>query len=432
MSPVPTADVLIVEHVPQEGPYAVGGALAAAGLPVRACRTWAGDPVPDALGGAAALVVMGGPAAAYEDFPGRAAELALLRTALEAEVPVLGICLGAQLLAEAAGGRALPGPAPQIGWGEVRTAPAAHTDPLFADAPERLPVLHWHGDTMELPAGATPLASCDRYPVQAFRIGGSAWGLQFHLEVDKAAVDAFAAAFPDEAATAPDLIASTPGHLADLAPHRDAVFARFAALVAVRAARSATRSFFTPMAAVWEERFAADTPRYAAAVARMGLRPGQRALDVGCGSGRALPALRAEVGDEGVVTGVELTPAMLTATAAVEGRAGLARLLMADACQLPFATGALDGVFSAGLINHVPDPAAALCEWARVTSPGGVLLLFHPSGRAERAARHGRPLDPDDPLAEENLRPALHTAGWTLDRYEDATRHFLARAVRIR
>ncbi|WP_327420424.1 MULTISPECIES: class I SAM-dependent methyltransferase [unclassified Streptomyces] len=163
----------------------------------------------------------------------------------------------------------------------------------------------------------------------------------------------------------------------------------------------------------------------------MGLLPGRRALDVGCGSGRALPALRAEVGAEGVVLGVELTPAMLTA-AAKEGRADLARLLMADACRLPLAAGVVDGIFSAGLVDHLPDPAAALSEWARVTAMGGVLLLFHPSGRAERAARHGRPLDPDDLLAEENLRPALHAAGWSLDCYEDASRHFLARAVRVR
>ncbi|MFF7655268.1 methyltransferase domain-containing protein [Streptomyces sp. NPDC007983] len=86
-------------------------------------------------------------------------------------------------------------------------------------------------------------------------------------------------------------------------------------------------------------------------------------------------------------------------------------------------TRSLDGIFSAGLVDHVPDPAAALREWARVTAPGGVLLLFHRSGRSgrsERAARHGRPLDPDDLLAEENLRPALHATGWNLDRYEDA------------
>ncbi|MFE7029035.1 methyltransferase domain-containing protein [Streptomyces sp. NPDC057621] len=429
MSWIEPTGVLVVQHLPHEGPYALGTALAAAGLPVRVCRTWAGDPVPESPAGLAALVVMGGPMAAYDDspaFPTRAAELALLRAALDAEVPVLGVCLGAQLLAVAAGGTARPGASRQIGWGEVRTAPAAAGDPLFAEVPERLRVLHWHDDTMDLPAGATLLASCDRYPVQAFRIGRSAWGTQFHLEVDKEAVDAFATAFPGEAATAPDLQDAAPAELAALAPHRDTVFERFATLAASRATATTTRAFFTPRAAAWEERFAVDGPRYTAAVSRMRLRPGQRVLDVGCGSGRALPALRAEVGAEGVVLGADLTPAMLTA-AAGKGRTGL---LLADACRLPLPARSLDGIFSAGLVDHVPDPATALREWARVTAPDGVLLLFHPSGRAERAARHGRALDPDDPLAEENLSPALHTAGWDLDCYEDAAHHFLARAVR--
>lgn len=395
---------LVVEHTPREGPYAVTEALRAAGLPVRVCRTWAGDQVPGTLADAVALVVTGGPAAAHAEAggtAGRAAELELLRAALEAEVPVLGVDAGALLLATAAGGTARTGDGARTGCGEVRLTPAARTDPLLAGAPDRLRVPHGHAGTVALPSGATPLASCDRHPARAFRIGGSAWGLHFHLEV------------PPEAD-------GTAVH---------ATAARFAALVAARSARTATRTFFTPRAATWEERFAADNPVYAAAVSRMELRPGQRALDVGCGSGRALPALRAEVGADGVVVGVDLTPAMLAATAR-EGRAGLARLLLADACRLPMPAGAVDGVFSAGLINHVPDPAAALREWARVTAPGGVLLLFHPSGRAERAARHRRPLDPDDPLAEENLRPALRAAGWAPAHYEDAPHHFLARAVR--
>ncbi|WP_407555058.1 methyltransferase domain-containing protein [Streptomyces sp. Pv4-95] len=332
--------------------------------------------------------------------------------------------------------------------------PAAPADPLFTGLPERLRVLHRQGDATDLPAGATVLATGGRSPAQAFRIGGSAWGLQLHLEADgagvyEAPVDACAALPEDaamargEAATVPDLVESFPGQVAsatdlvEAAPaeppvldaYCDGVFGRFAALVADRAARTANNTFFTPRAATWEERFAADGPRYTAAVARMGLRPGQRALDVGCGTGRALPGLRAEVGARGVVLGVDLTPAMLTATAK-EGRTGIARLLLADACRLPLCDGAVDGIFSAGLVDHLPDPAAGLGEWARVTAPDGVLLLFHPSGRAERAARHGRPLDPADPLAEENLRPALHAAGWSLTCYEDAPRHFLARAVR--
>ncbi|MEV7394371.1 methyltransferase domain-containing protein [Streptomyces sp. NPDC091215] len=423
--------IQIVEHTPQEGPYAIGTALEAAGLPLRVCRTWAGDPVPDTTDGLVALVVMGGPMAAYADFPSRTAELALLRAALDAEVPVLGVCLGAQLLAVAAGGTARPGAGAQIGWGDVRTAADAPADPLFADAPGRLRVLHWHHDTMDLPAEAILLASCDRYPVQAFRIGRSAWGTQFHLEVDEPAVEAFAGAFPEEAATAPGLLESAPTELAAVARHRDDIFKRFAAFVTARSEQTATRAFFTRRAATWEDRFTDDGPRYAAAVGRMGLRPGQRVLDLGCGTGRALPALRAHVGDDGVVSGVDLTPAMLRA-ALREGRDADGKLLLADACRLPLRTGAVDAVFSAGLINHVPDPAAALREWARVTTADGVLLLFHPSGRAERAARHGRPLDPDDLTAEENLAPALRAAGWHLEVYEDARHHFLARATRAR
>ncbi|WAZ26267.1 methyltransferase domain-containing protein [Streptomyces cinnabarinus] len=370
MSTASTTHLLVVELAPREGPFDPG-----AELRVRMCRTWAGDPVPAALGDAAGLVVMGETASTREKVPVRPAELTLLRTALEAEVPVLGVGEGAELLTRAAGGEARPG-----------AVAAAWNDPLFAGVPD---------------AWRVPHGSSDNLGLRAFRIGGSAWGIEFRAETA-------------DAVTSP----------------ADAVLPRFAALVASRAARSATRTFFTPKAAAWEERFAVDGPRYAAAVARMGLCPGQRALDVGCGSGRALPALRTEVGAEGLVLGVELTPAMLTATAK-EGRSGLARLLMADACRLPLAAGAVDGVFSAGLINHVPDPAQALGEWARVTARDGVLLLYHPSGRAERAARHGRPLDPSDPLAEENLRPALHAAGWSLACCEDARSHFLARAVRV-
>ncbi|MFE2247741.1 class I SAM-dependent methyltransferase, partial [Streptomyces lavendulae] len=122
--------------------------------------------------------------------------------------------------------------------------------------------------------------------------------------------------------------------------------------------------------------------------------------------------------------------AMLTA-AAREGRTGPGRLLLvADCARLPLAAGTVHGIFAAGLLDHLPKPRTALAEWARVCAPGGELLLFHPSGRAERAARHGRPLSPDDPLAGPNLRPALEATGWRLAEYEDAPDHFLARARR--
>ncbi|MFC0058182.1 class I SAM-dependent methyltransferase [Streptomyces actinomycinicus] len=107
---------------------------------------------------------------------------------------------------------------------------------------------------------------------------------------------------------------------------------------------------------------------------------------MGRGSGRALSARRASVGDQGVVLGADFTLAMLTATAR-EGRAALARLLLADACRLPLPAGAVHGVFSAALVNHVPDPATALREWARVTAPDGVLLT-------RLAARRSSTVDP--------------------------------------
>jgi SAM-dependent methyltransferase len=90
----------------------------------------------------------------------------------------------------------------------------------------------------------------------------------------------------------------------------------------------------------------------------------------------------------------------------------------------------VDVVFAAGLMNHLPDPHAGLRELARVTRPGGRLVLFHPSGRVALAARHGRSLRPDEPLAEARLRGAAAEAGWVIERYDDPPHRFLAIAHR--
>ncbi|MCX5193275.1 class I SAM-dependent methyltransferase [Streptomyces sp. NBC_00249] len=328
--------LVVIRPAPAPGPDPLTPALGTdSGPEVRPCDPWSGDPVPTGLGGIEGLVLAG-------DTP---QALPLLRAALAAEVPVLALGGGAELLARAADADRTP----------------ADADPLLGGA--------------------------------GFRVGGSAWGLPA----------------PPEGEGAGGLLG------------------RFAALVAGRAEHTATRAFFTPRAEAWEERFAYQTPAYEAAVARMRLLPGQTALDLGCGSGRAMPALRSLVGETGTVLGVDLTPAMLTAAAQV-GREGPGRLLLADCVRLPLASGAVHGIFAAGLLDHLPRPRTALAEWARVCAPGGELLLFHPSGRAERAARHGRPLSPDDPLAEPNLRPALESTGWHLTQYEDAPTHFLTHA----
>ncbi|CAM5692103.1 putative 37.1 kDa protein in transposon [Streptomyces afghaniensis 772] [Streptomyces afghaniensis] len=189
------------------------------------------------------------------------------------------------------------------------------------------------------------------------------------------------------------------------------------------------QEFFTARAADWDSRFPDDGPAYAAAVAELGLRRGDRVLDAGCGTGRALPPLRAAVGPSGVVLGADLTPAMLR-EAVRAGRNRDGALLLADVAALPLRSHSLDAVFGAGLISHLPSPAENLRELARVVRPGGVLALFHPIGRAALAVRHGRSLTPDDLRAEPNLRPLLAGSGWRLTSYVHEDSRFLALSVR--
>lgn len=190
-----------------------------------------------------------------------------------------------------------------------------------------------------------------------------------------------------------------------------------------------SRAFFAPRAATWDTRFGGDLPAYAAAVGEADLAPGAVVVDVGCGTGRALPALRAAVGRHGTVVGLDVTPQMLAVARARHGsqRAGL---VLADARGLPLADASVDAVFAAGLLTHLPDTDAALRELARVTRTGGRLVLFHPSGRAALAARHGRALRPDEPLAEAPLRQSTGRTGWQLGSYDDPPHRFLALAVR--
>lgn len=190
-----------------------------------------------------------------------------------------------------------------------------------------------------------------------------------------------------------------------------------------------TREFFAARAAGWETRYPDDTPAYAAAVGELGLRPGGRALDAGCGTARALPLLRAAVGPSGTVVGVDLTPEMLHEAAAL-GRRGAGALVEADGERLPLRAGAFDAVFAAGLVHHLPDPVRGLRELARVTAPGGRLALFHPLGRAALAARRGHQLRADDIRAQPRLGRALAETGWELALLDDSEERYLAVAVR--
>ncbi|MET9573638.1 methyltransferase domain-containing protein [Streptomyces virginiae] len=189
------------------------------------------------------------------------------------------------------------------------------------------------------------------------------------------------------------------------------------------------QEFFGARADGWDLKFPEDGPAFATAVAEFGLRPGDRVLDAGCGTGRALGALRAAVGPAGTVLGVDLTPQMLAA-AQRAGGAAEGFLMLADVARLPLRDEALDAVFAAGLIAHLPDPAANLRELSRVVRPGGRLALFHPIGRAALAARHSRELTPQDMRAEHNLGPLLSASGWEMTSYADEDHRFLVLAAR--
>jgi len=235
------ATCLVIQHVEPEPAFAIDVALRAAGVTVDSRRVFAGDSLPVDLAGFAGLVVMGGPmsAASDEGFATRHSEIALLADAVADGTPALGVCLGAQLLAVAGGAAVLVGDAgPEIGWGTVSVFEECRGDALFSGLPETLTVLHWHGETFDIPAGGRRLMGNERYANQAFRIGEAAWGVQFHLEVDDAAVDGFLRAFAAEAAAVPggpdEIRAATAGALEQLAAPSALVLGRFAALVAAR------------------------------------------------------------------------------------------------------------------------------------------------------------------------------------------------------
>jgi len=145
------------------------------------------------------LVVMGGPMGVndIDARPHLSREIDLIEQALRDERPVLGVCLGSQLLAHVLGAEVRPGPQKEIGWGEVTLADASD-DPLFHGVDDPFTAFHWHGDVFDLPESAEALARTEQTALQAFRYGNAAYGLLFHLEVTPEIVSGMTEAFRDE------------------------------------------------------------------------------------------------------------------------------------------------------------------------------------------------------------------------------------------
>jgi GMP synthase-like glutamine amidotransferase len=176
---------VVLQHVEWEGPGIIAREARSRGLDVEIRRLDLEDEVPEAdpVDG---LVVMGGPFGAYEEeqYPFLAKECSALAAVARRGSPVLGVCLGAQLLAKALGGKVFPGHGAEIGFGSINLTQTGQQDPLFAGIGNAVPAFHWHGDTFTLPQGTVLLASSQMYTQQAFRFGSRAYGLQFHVESD--------------------------------------------------------------------------------------------------------------------------------------------------------------------------------------------------------------------------------------------------------
>ncbi len=183
--------LLVFQHVPFEPLGTLDGQFRAAGFRIRYVNfSRMTDPLPE-VGRYHGLIVLGGPMGAGQTdrYPHLALETEAIRSAIEIEMPVLGICLGAQLLAAALGARVSRSPEKEIGWFDVMPTADGETDPLFSNFDGTEKIFQWHGDTFTLPPGSVHLASSVACPNQAFRFGEHAYGLQFHLEADQALIE---------------------------------------------------------------------------------------------------------------------------------------------------------------------------------------------------------------------------------------------------
>lgn len=200
--------LLILQHHDVETPGIFGEILAERGLAVQTVRPDHGQSVPSDPQAFAGLIVMGGPMGVYEEkkYPWLRAEDRLLRAVIADDLPALGICLGSQLIAKAAGARVAPGPEKEIGWYPLTLTQDGQADPLFAGFPRTFEAFEWHGDVFHLPSRAVNLASSARYVHQAFRIGRRIYGLLFHLEVTAPMVRVMTEAFRGEVVGPGDLL----------------------------------------------------------------------------------------------------------------------------------------------------------------------------------------------------------------------------------
>lgn len=210
------SEVLIFRHAPHEGPGYLADYLARRRIPWRLIRIDRNDPVPSSLDGAPALVFMGGPMSVNDPLPWIPKETDLIRQAVAADVPVLGHCLGGQLISKALGGVITRNPVKEIGWLPVQAVESPVTRHWLDGLPREFEVFHWHGETFSIPPGGTRILTSRDCPNQAFVVGRTL-AMQCHVEMTAELVREWARVGAEELAPACATVQDAPAMTADLA-----------------------------------------------------------------------------------------------------------------------------------------------------------------------------------------------------------------------
>ncbi|MBF0254287.1 MAG: type 1 glutamine amidotransferase [Candidatus Omnitrophica bacterium] len=229
--------VLVIQHIPIETPGLIADALLGRNITIQTIHPYRGEAVPETPAGFSALVLMGGPMGVYESgrYPFLMREVELIRKALEARLPILGVCLGSQLLAQALGARVQKGPQKEIGWYDLHLTDEAREDRIFGSLKEPIKTFLWHGDVFDVPPSARRLAYSDLTGCQAFGADCGAYGLLFHAESGMPVIEAMTREFGDELSAGGfdkgKILADSARYLDALEVMGREIFSRWAALV---------------------------------------------------------------------------------------------------------------------------------------------------------------------------------------------------------
>ena len=229
-----TPEVIVLQHSECETLGVIQSALDSRGISSRYIQTFAGEPILKDTRAAAGLIVMGGPMGVYEQdqFPYLKDELHLIESFLARRHPILGVCLGSQLLASALGVAVRKGPKKEIGWHPLKLTDSGVADPLWKNAPPEFMAFHWHGDIFDLPPGSVALASSALTACQAFRYGTNVYGLLCHIEVTEpiiaGMVTNFESELEEERLDGAEIVRGISRHLPPLSTVAPGVFGQWA------------------------------------------------------------------------------------------------------------------------------------------------------------------------------------------------------------